>query len=280
MNKWRENISKARIFVENKRKNQMLVAGLAMEVCEITWGGSKLNRSKYTLKKFSEEIGMSDRLLSSWVNVRRNVYDKLSKDAVENVSYTNLAQVALRVSRKDSPTKVKQMFDTIIGRDNFDTKVIRYIADLRAIAYNYEYMKAGKNLPVKTQEEIVFYCQQILSRVHEEHPNIKGKDHNLASVSNIRNLAAAQAFGVKRKHLGSFSFNVDDDGKRMKITPKDRDIVLYMQKHPRFHSPTEIGMKLGGHNANSASAWACRTLNKLIKVKQAERNTKGQYRLI
>jgi len=102
----------------------------------------------------------------------------------------------------------------------------------------------------------------------------------LAHANSIRHISAAKAFGIER-NSGAKTVNSlvkDKDGLFIKITPKDREVANYIRAKEQFISPTELGMKIKGHNKSSASAWALRSINKLLSLGMVERNKFGHYR--
>lgn len=279
--KWREHIALAQNVLPRRNKNQMFIAGLALDVCDISWGGARYKdepQNKYTLTRFAKEVGISPKILSSWVNVRRSVYDKLEPKKVQGVSFTKLAWIALRIPKKASPEEVSRMFEMVVRRDDISVRIQRYLSDLRALNFNFEHKNAARFANKKTLEEIVFYIRETLKHIEAEHPKIQGIDHRLAAVTNIKSLSAAVALDVNRNEVGNY---IEVDGYRAKISPKDRDVIAHLKKFSdRWHSPTEVGMKIGKQNANAASAWTGRTFSKLVALKIVERNKRGHYRIV
>jgi hypothetical protein len=278
--KWAENVKRAKEICSLKNENQMAVAGLALDVCEISWGG-KSYAGKFTLKRFAVEIGMSDRKLSQWISVRKNVYEKLPEDDRLGVSYTKLVHVATRVTRDSSKKFVQEKFDELAKGDPFEPRMLRCLADLRTAAYNFEQKDAADKLSIATQEEFLFFCQVVSRNILKKHKGLKGADHGLAGKNSVTNMSAAQALGIERPlGDGSRRIKVNDEHGSVVITPKDRDIAAFLRKKDKFFSPTEIGMKLGKRNENSSTAWSHRTLNKLLSLGMVERNRNGHYRWI
>jgi len=276
--KWKQNVALAREVSGTKKINQMRVAELALEVCEISWGGAKF-RNLYTLRRFAKEVGVPERRLGSWVAVRKAVYDKLPKGERDAVTYTKLSQVAKNVEMEAPKEEVAKAFTKMVHRDPFDSKMLRCLADLRGISYNFLVHNAAAKLNDATIEEYLFYLEQCLELIKKEKPNLKAKENNLAARNRIGYHSAAAALGVKRNSPAwNEKVKVKDGHSELTITPKDRDVANFLKQRKGFLTPTEIGMKLGGHNANSATAWACRSLNKLQSIGAVERNEKGHYR--
>lgn len=269
--KWAENIEKAKNLYSQRNKSQMYIAGLALEVCEITRGGPHIE-GKYTIARFAEEIGMSPRNLSNWIAVRKLVYDRIDDKKKEECSYTQLATVALKVKANSPIDFVKEKFEEVVHSNSIQQKIRRYLNDLRSCAWNFENKNAAEKIDRETAEEILFYIKVIQRSIKKNDGSIKPCFHGVASRSNIKNLRASHSIDI------AGNSKVEDRGLIVKLSVKDKEIAKYMKKNKRFFTPTELGMKLGSHNANSASAWSCRTLNKLYSLDLVERNKHGHYR--
>lgn len=279
---WDRNVEKARRLYQNRYLTQMEIAALALEVCEISWGGAKF-RKLYTLKKFALDCGIESRTLSNWVGIKVSVYDKLPPEAQAKARFTSMAHTASKVLRDAPSETVYNTYKELTKHKPFDAKMRRYLGDIRSVAYNFEYAQAAKQCDKETLEEFLFYADKITSNILKECPELKPVSHGISSSVNFtRSQSAAEALNIPRTHLGEkIVGKIKGDGFEVRVTPKDRDIINYMRKHKnRYHSPTEIGVKLGGHNRNSASAWAFRTINKFTDTGLIERNKKGHYKWV
>jgi transcriptional regulator with XRE-family HTH domain len=276
--KWEENLAKAKEFRAEKKLNQMRIAELALEVCEISWGGYHLDQ-KYTLTRFAKEAGIANKSLSGWCSVRRLVYDKLPPKERDSVSYTKLWHIAKRVNKNTPASTVFEKFEEVTRTDSFENKLLRALADLRACSYNFAINGAAEKLSKKTLEEYLFYAEKITKSIKSANRGIQAADHGLAAKNAMVPIGLATALEIPRGTTGQ-RYKVKDAHGEIIITPKDRDIIQFIQNKDRYFSPTEIGVKLKGHKRDSASAWAYRTLNKLHSLGAVDRNTKGQYRWV
>lgn len=114
--KWTETVEKAKAFVLQISKCRLQIAELALEVCDVRWGGGAHwanHEGTYTLKRFAEEIGVNPKTLSNWVRVKRNVMDKLI-EAGEEVDpmedWSAMTRVADRTKHDADPEAVKTSF--------------------------------------------------------------------------------------------------------------------------------------------------------------------------
>lgn len=273
--KWSENVKEAKQTYVGRNKSQMKIAILALEVCEISWGGSK-NDSLYTLTRFGKESGINPKMISSWICVYKKSYEKLDPITRNTASYTQLAHTASRVSYDASEKHVNEIFKDVTDKSK-DHTLLRYCSNIRSIAFLLNNKKFADEANIKTLKEILFYSKIITKCIIENHPNIKAEDSGLAALSQLKVLgSAAQALGIKRNSSGKIM--VDDDGHSVPITPKDRDIIAYIKKKRGYVSPTEVQIHFKKGAKHGGSAWASRTFNKLLGLKLVERNKCGHYK--
>lgn len=177
--KWEENIALAREIVSTKKINQMRVATLALEVCEITWGG-RANRyadEMYTLKRFANEIGVNMKTLSGWVAIKTKVYEKLSNNVQSKLSFSDCRRILDVVGyKKRTSESVEKIALKYISQDRFDFKIRHYCNNLRSLASNFKKGSAEVKCSKETLQEIKFYCTIILKKI----PSIKPIDHGFA----------------------------------------------------------------------------------------------------
>lgn len=275
--KWNENVALAKQTMHKRNANQMYIANLALEVCEITMGGPASD-GRFTLKRFSDEAGCSPKSLSAWIGVKKLVYDKILDNEYKSIAkYSDLAHVATKVSRLDSPEKITTMLSKVINSDRTGTNIRMYLNVLRTINNTFRNDDKAKKIEKNTTAEILFYSKKIQQAIKSQCPRIKPADHNLAYGVRLNNVSASKAFAQSETKS---VLTKDKDGQTLKITSKDRAVLNFIKKQNGFVSPTEIGMKIGGHNNNSASTWACRSLNKLMSLEMVNRNKFGHYKFV
>lgn len=277
--KWEENTSRAKDLHATRKHNQMIIAGLAMEVCDISWGGSnKEYANKYTLTRFADEAKINVKTLSNWIALRKKVFDKLPPKE-RDLTLTKLQIISKRLAPDSSVEHVYKIMKEVTS-NNQDRTVLALAGSLRSTLYNFTVKDGANSLPIKTIEEVAFYCSAILKCIKLVHPKLKPRDNELVSLHAVgAQQSAASALGVQRNYTG---IRVKDLlGHELTISPKDKSISDFMKrKKKKYFSPTEIGMIVGRHNANSATGWAHRTLNKFMSCGFVERNDKGHYRWI
>lgn len=277
--KWNENVKEAKELFTGRNRNQMKMASLALEVCEITWGGGKKG-NLFTIKRFAEEAGIAPKSLSEWICVRKNVYEKLSNEQKEDptLTYTKLARIANRIDRTASKEELGTAYQEVVKSNSVEQIMSRYVYDIRSAANAFQNKDAASKCSDKLIEEVYFYCNVIIRNIRKSRPALHPAEHGIAGSSNIRNLNANQAFDMPRNHTGKVM--VSDSGQKVSISPKDRLIVDLMKKKKGFLTPSEIQNTLGKYNPKHGTAWASRTLGKLHSLDLVERNKHGHYKWV
>ncbi len=275
---WNLAIAKAKSMVTVKSDNQMMIAELALGVCEISWGGTQKHRNeKYTLVRFAKEVGVDNRTLSQWVGVFLRAYRKLPSGKAKHLSFTKLSAIAVKVHKDATKAEVAKAFDEVVNVDSFDNKMQRYLCDLKSISYNFEQKNAATKCSEKTLQEILFFCKVISRAILREHKGMKPACSDLFHDANThKRIGAAVALGVPTRRGDVVS---DGIGGIVRLTPKDRDVLNFMKQQGKWLTPTEIGIKVHKASKDSASGWALRTLNK-FRGSSIERNDKGHYRWV
>lgn len=268
---WEKNISEARSIIATTKNQQIKVATLALEVCEISRGGGR--RDLYTITRFAKEIGVNKKTLSTWMSVKKLCVDKLPKNIVYNAKYSDLLRTSILLKNNSSNKEVLKAYEGVTGGSSIELIVKGYIRELRSLHYNFELKDAANLCDEKILQETLYFCNGIIKKIKESNRNIFPQINGISSKANRRFISINEAIGNKAL-TNENNFYVGD----IKITQKDMKIINFIKRNKKFHSPTEIGMKLGMHNYNSASTWAYRTLNKLLSLDVVERNKHGHYK--
>lgn len=260
---WNQAIEEAKQYLSLKNKNQMLIAELATNVCEIKRGGD-LDQTNYTLTEFAKEIKVHYTTLQSWVTIYRKVFSKIRDRAnTENLSYIQMFRIANSVHDKATKAEVNKATDDVMNLNTLDLKMKGYCELLRSIAYNFSNEHLSHRIKIETKEEVLFYCDKIQSLIFKVNPDIKPKDNDMAYLGSRTSVS---------RGLGSIhkSINVSDE-----------KVYNHLKKlHPLYLSPTRIGKTIGNQNPDSQTSWALIRLKKLIKFGLCEKNDKGQYKAI
>ena len=172
--KWNKSVSLAKELLERNKRRQIDIAKIALQVCEITWGG-RSQVGCYTMKRFANETGINESTLSNWICVYRTVYEKLPVGQQNTVTYNDMCWVANKVNSNDSIKLVRQKMNDHLSMDTFQKKIATYVSDLRAIALNYREQSAAFKVDDWVNNEILFYCEQIIFYIKQDRPKSVGK---------------------------------------------------------------------------------------------------------
>lgn len=272
---WEENVKEAKIAFRSREHMQMKIAKLALQVCEITWGGA--NKSEFfTLERFAKESGISYKSISSWIAVKKNVYDKLDSEHKAQASYTSLHLTARFVTKSWTSEQVQKKFKEMSGINSIDAKMLRYCQILRAVAHNFEMKDTALKCKDNTIEEIAFYCDLILKNMRANFGSVNKKDHGLAGKYSLKNgtLAARAVHGDK---IGE-TFVTDEDGFRVRMSAQDQRVLDAIKGHKDFIGPSMLGKQIYRVETNASKLKTLRSLGKLLSVGLLERNSKGFYK--
>lgn len=109
--KWQSYISRAKRAVSDIAKARIDIADLAIEACDIIHGGGghwSGHEGVYTLKRFSEDVGIPKKTLQNWVRVRR-LSLKLN-DFEPEKDWQALVLASGKLCADDSPEKIAKEF--------------------------------------------------------------------------------------------------------------------------------------------------------------------------
>lgn len=264
--KWEENVSRAKQLYSGRNKMQMEIAKLAMEVCEITRGGSI--HGLFTITKFAEESGISPKVLSNWMAVRKLVFNKIPPEKTYNSSYTDLAHVALRVKPNFTNSQVERKFDELMV-NSVDKQMLKYIGALRSILANFRDKDAANKCQTKTLQEIKFYNNQIDKHLKD----IKPENNGLAAANTIKNVSCIN----KALENNGYGF-VIRNGSKVKINEKDKQVINILKRSKKFLSVREIVSSMGGNvKGGPEKCSAIRTIHKLNSLGYLKRNASRHY---
>lgn len=229
---------------------------------------------KYTISRFAKETGLHVKTISHWIAVRRNVFEKLPLNKVNRVSFTKLSHVNAISGPNVSEQELMEAYDKIINVDGFDAKVKRQLADIRSLCTNFVSNNAVDKCNEDTLQEVLFYTTSINREIYSKFPGLLPKSHGIASLRLFKT-SAARALDVPR-HCGEKTGVISTALGDIKITPKDRDIAQFIKKHNGFVRPVDIAKAM--RKTNNATAWVCRSVEKLTAAGILERNSKGHYK--
>lgn len=169
--KWTEYVERSKSYVSKMAKFRLEIATMALEVCEIHWGGGthwKGFETTYTLKRFAEETGISYKTLANWVRIKRNVYDKLvstGQTIDPIVDWSVMMRVSDNCKKDETSEQVKIKYDKWShGIESFSHT--RYSLQALRKLRSFDYFLKNKAHPSKCLAnefaEIEMHCKSIL----------------------------------------------------------------------------------------------------------------------
>lgn len=259
---WHTAITQAKGLLGGRRVNQMRVAEIAMQVCEISWGGAKPEGR--TLTDFAKEIGVNQSTLSNWVSIRRRVYEKLNPELRAKATTHTLIQAARCVGEKATSLEINKAVGDLVYDYSPDRKMLSYLRHLRSIS---SCMNDGSSIFLckkQTLEEIKFFASRIIEALERDGPKgLKAKDNGLCGIACSNTLGAAN---------GSVS-------RSWRMSEQDREVYDYIRAQTDKKTPIQVGRAVMKQDGPSLARQRClRSLVKLEQMGLVVREAHGAFR--
>lgn len=167
---WEMAIRKAKSYSVNLAKARFVIAQIALEVCDYSHGGRKVE-SIYSIRKFAEEIEIEAKTLYQWIRVKRLVVDKLPKGVkakIHNYKYQDLDEVSDLVKDDTSVKEVRDRFQDQLKRDPTEKKFDKYSKHLDAILFNLQRPVLLKDVHTHQLEDVIKKANVILALSKKE----------------------------------------------------------------------------------------------------------------
>lgn len=259
-------VNEARDLIKNKDKYQMRIAELALSVCTVKHGGN--SEGLYTIKSFADDSGVKVKTLYNWIDMYKKVYVKLDRAEQDKISMTGLSKISNIVGINPSTKRVRSEAKRELQRKTA-TKIARYACELRSLYKNFLDETIYDEIPQELAAQIGFYCDGILEA--NKKVKLKSRDGYLG----LTHQGTAQTGKASNPGPGTYE---DDMGVKIKITQKDLKVLKYLQRSSLAKlKPTQIGLKLSNLNSSSSSAWAHRSLVKLVDLGWIKKFDDGSY---
>lgn len=269
---WKQAVEQARVLVVQKRTNQMKIAALALEVCEITHGGHYKSRG-YTMAKFAQEVKLNYKTLSNWIFIYKSVYVKAPYKLRDQASFVKLQSVARRITKDTKSSDIPKMLLDEMSRNKIDSLMVDYIRNFRSLV-------ACLNKPniwdcdIKTLEEARWYVVQADLRFKEmaKLKPIAVMNHGILSTRGQSASSALAAFRTDAQYAaGEF-------GNKIKISEVDKQVYAFMKMHrKKSFGPTDLGSIFKEGNDNTRKLKALRALQKLLDLDLVKKDEQGKY---
>lgn len=173
--KYKNSVKKAKLLYKEIQKNQLAIAKLAYETCEIIVGGHQVG-TRYSLTMFAEDAGINRKTLSDWVHnyeihlIAKNKLKskKLNPSKLNNQKDLNAIRLILRkqeggLTQNKTPAKILDAYEKICERSDDARRIAALARSIKNLEYNICYH--GAELEMVEQED--------LAMIHEFSKNIK-----------------------------------------------------------------------------------------------------------
>lgn len=246
---WEINISEAKSLLRSKKGFQMQVGRLALEVCEVKWGGS--SESLRTIKDFAREVGVNPKTLSNWMALYRDVYSKISSDIRAKASVSDLNITHRMIEKDTKPSEINKILGRMLFDASPDRRLFKYLGTMSSILTNMEREETVALCSQDTLEEILFYSTSITKAIRKNaDKQIKPIDHNIAAANSDR----------RRKLMGTGASIA------WKLKPRDEEVLSYLKRQEKSMTPKSIAYYLF---KDSSDPSRLRTHRSLTKLKEA-----------
>jgi len=160
--KWKQAVNKCKIILGSRFQHQIVIATEAINVCEITWGGARVEYDElFTIKRFSNNIGVTAKTLSNWMAIKRNVYDRLKREDQKIASFNDMRKVCCLVSKDTPITTVRKIYNRFT-EDTLDSRMLSYLGETRTILSNIENKSAAIVCKKDTLMRFIFTARALL----------------------------------------------------------------------------------------------------------------------
>ncbi len=261
---WEQNIESAKTLIKAKNANQMEIARLALECCEIKHGGSVSHKeSMYTLSRFAKEIGIAYNTIHSWCLIRKNIFDKIEDTDKYLVPYVTFQRMGSLVTSDTSRSDITTLFKERIAFSNQDERLSTYVSSIRSLCGNLLNESKRSKCNIMLLQEAAFYSHLLTDTF--KRLNIGPINHNIL-LSYDRN--SARISQIDGKSL---------DASGLVLSYKDRTIINHLVDSTATEfNMTRIGKTLYPHKSEMAGKLAVlRTFYKLAHFNYITKDKKS-----
>jgi len=168
--KFKENVRKARQYVNNYDKVRFVIAGLAQEVCDLSHGGRKVD-GVFSIANFATHCEINPKTLYDWIRIKRNVADKLPKVIQDNIhleSYQNLREVDMISTPEDDKNEIYEKLKFVKAKDPQEAKLIKYNKNLKSVLFSVSRPLLIENVTEATLLGMISLLDNIKAKILEE----------------------------------------------------------------------------------------------------------------
>lgn len=167
--RYQHGVEKARAIVSSMNTSRMEIAAIAIEVCDIVHGGGAhwdAFKATYTLKKFSEDVGVHYKTLHTWVKIKKLVKDVVPTELWNDSDFAAAYRTANKITKKDKPDAVARRYRMELSRDKHRARVHTLLKDLRELWFFVD--KRLDKFTIDECKEIHEVCSSICLKLQDE----------------------------------------------------------------------------------------------------------------
>lgn len=136
--RWQEYVNRAKPFVKKLNYCRMEIARLAIEACDIHYGGGdhwKNFDGVYTLKRFAQEIGIHYKTLNRWTKILRDVKAKVPPEIYQEHDFMAGQRTLGRITRKTPAKRVTEIYKQELERGSDAFYLNQFVRRVRTCKY-------------------------------------------------------------------------------------------------------------------------------------------------
>lgn len=149
---WNEGIKRAKQVARLLRlsnQHRMELARICLEITDIEHGG-RSSKSRYSIVKYGETIGINPNTVYEWVRVYRYLFIRLTPQQQEQfyeVSANMIKPIMKGVTVKSHKRTVRKKFDAIAKAGFVESKFKKYLAVMNTIIYHTQTLSKISEIP-------------------------------------------------------------------------------------------------------------------------------------
>lgn len=146
------------------------IVELCIEACDIHHGGSG-DRTRFTVKRFAQAIGLERHTLYDWIRVKKRVVDKMPvnfQKKINEIPWDHLKRTADQIPEDARNKEVVRLFREVSNIDPTELKFIKYRKHIASIIYNLKNPMRLIDVKDQTIADIMNDAQIILTLANKE----------------------------------------------------------------------------------------------------------------
>lgn len=164
--RWTRYVTNAKGFVKAMQQNRMDIAKCAVEATNIEGNGYGRGK-KFTVEKFSQEIGVNYKTLLEWIQVYRNVVAKLPEGTYTGKDFEAFRRTRQRVEPETPPAAVARILEEEKSRNMDSHYFVQSMKRVRTLKYFICNKADLSQIPWDELAELLVVCESMTKRIKE-----------------------------------------------------------------------------------------------------------------